>query len=316
MPRKAAKGVETSASAFGLLLSIKREEAGLSQEQLAHLLNIERSTLSKIETGDRTPRPETAAQCDKFLNTGDTFSRMHARINWRHSAMDFPNWFQRRWDLDRELAELREYQTPVAPGLLQTPDYARCLLGQLEQNGQATTESLLRGRLSRQTRFLEPGGPLLFVLMDESCIRNVVGGPRVMRDQLDHLLSVATLPNIRLQVVPFARDLAAPKVPMSLITMPNGVRWLYSESLTGAQFSNSAAVIAPFARTYDLLRADALSPRESAALISEAREGYDRHEHCTRSDVGTVAQEQFQRQRRRQLRRSGPRIHRRSRPSA
>lgn len=316
MPRKAAGGVETSASAFGLLLSIKREEAGLSQEQLANLLNIERSTLSKIETGARTPRPELVAQCDKLLRTVDTLSRMHAQINWRHAAVEFPDWFQRRRDMDSELSELRQYQTQVPPGLLQTPAYARCLLSQLEGDGEAATEARLNGRLSRQARFLEPEGPLLLVVMDESCIRNVVGGPTVMREQLDHLLSVATLPNIRIQVVPFALDLPAPKVPMSLITMPNGVRWLYSESLTGAQFSNSPRVIAPFARTYDLLRADALSPDESAALISEAREGYDHHEHYSRSDVGAVAQVELQRQRRRRLHRSGPRIHRRSRPGA
>jgi DNA-binding XRE family transcriptional regulator len=303
---------QTTGAVFGRVLSIMREEAGLSQGQLAALLVVDRSTVAKIETGDRVPHLDFARGCDKHLNSGEVLTKLHAEIDW-YAKVDHPDWFRRRASMDAELTELYEYQSQLVPGLLQTESYARTLFLQVDSAGPLVEERV-EARLSRQLRFLEPGGPLLVALLDESCIRRVIGGRKVMRDQLDHLLRLAGLPNILIQVVPFGfEQVVAPKRPMSLITLPDGHRWVYSESLERGHLHDSPAVISRHQRTYDRLRADALSPRESAALFAEAREGHYVDEHPG-PERRTLAQEQLQRQRRRQLHRGSPRVHIRRRP--
>ena len=302
---------QTTGAVFGRVLSISREEAGLSQGQLAAMLVVDRSTVAKIETGDRVPHLDFAKSCDKHLRTGELLTKLHGEIDW-YATVDHPDWFRRRAKMDAELTELYEYQSQLVPGLLQTEAYARKLFLQVDREGPQVEERV-EARLSRQLRFLEPSGPLLVALLDESCIRRVIGGREVMREQLDHLLRLAELPNIVVQVVPFNFEhVVPPKQDLSLITLPDGHRWVYSESLGRGHLIDSPPVISRHQRTYDRLRADALPPRESAALIADAREGHN--DDDSRPERGTLAQEQLQRQRRRQLHRSSPRVHIRHRP--
>ena len=145
-------------------------------------------------------------------------------------------------------------------------------------------------------------------MLDESCLRNMVGSPAVMRDQCAHLLSVGQRPNIRIQVAPASfSGLLRPNVSMSLIELPDGHRWVYSESLDRGHFNDDPAAYARHSQAYDVLRADALSARESVALISDAMKGYEQHEQA-RTLRGELDQEQLQRRKRRQLHRSGPRF--------
>jgi hypothetical protein len=169
--------------------------------------------------------------------------------------------------MDAEAVAVYAYQTHVMPGLLQTPDYAHALFARRMANADEVEERV-RARMSRQRRFLAPnGGPTYIAVLDESCLRNVVGSPAVMRDQCEHLLTVGQLPNIRIQIVPANRpDLDRPDTSLSLITLPDGDKWVYSESLDRGHFNDDPAVYAGHSQTYDVLRADSPSARESAAL--------------------------------------------------
>lgn len=129
-----------------------------------------------------------------------------------------------------------------------------------------------------------------------------------MRDQCAHLLNVGRLPNIQIQVAPtHGVELIRPKTSLSLIRLPDGEEWVYSESLNSGHFSDDPTVFARHMQAYDVLRADALPVLESAALISDLMEGF-RHHADGRSQRGDVDQEQLQRERRRKLPRSRPRI--------
>jgi hypothetical protein len=108
-------------------------------------------------------------------------------------------------------------------------------------------------------------------------------------------------------------ELLRPNVSMSLIELPYGERWVYSESLDKGHFSSDATVYAHHAHTYDVLRADAMSARETFALIGDAMEGYGHHEQ-PRSQRDDLDQEQLQRRERRQLRGNRPRFPRQHRP--
>ncbi|MFC8506273.1 Scr1 family TA system antitoxin-like transcriptional regulator [Streptomyces sp. NPDC057411] len=290
---------------FGELLRHYRESAGLTQEALARLIPCDRSQVARVEAAKRVPTDTFARACDEILGTGGVLLRLWGRIDW-YPQVEHPDWFERRAEMDAEAVALREYQTQVMPGLLQTPEYAHALFSRVS-NGE-TVEDRVRARLSRQQRFLAEDGPLYIVVLDESCLRNLVGDAAVMRDQCAHLLRVGTRPNIVLQIAPSERpELRRPNTSVSLIRLPDGHEWVYSESLDRGHFSDDPGDFARHSQTYDVLRADALSARESAAMISDMMEGH-RHHAEARSDRGDLDQEQPQRGQRRKLPRSRPRI--------
>ncbi|MFB9554170.1 helix-turn-helix transcriptional regulator [Streptomyces roseoviridis] len=301
----ASEAAATTAEVFGELLRHYRESAGLTQEGLARLIPCDRSQVARVEAAKRVPAEPFARACDEALGTGGVLLRLWRRIDW-YPEVQHPDWFERRAEMDAEAVALREYQTQVVPGLLQTPEYARAIFSRVAEGDEL--EERVKARLSRQQRFLAKSGPLYVVVLDESCLRNVVGGAEVMRDQCAHLLDVGRYSNIRIQVAPAGpTELIRPKTSLSLITLPDGTDWLYAESLTSGHFYDDPAALARYGQTYDVLRADALSAQASATLISEAMKGFEQYAEAP-AQRGDLDQEQLQRQRRRKLPRSRPRV--------
>ena len=298
-----AESGASTAAVFGEVLRHFREAALLTQEGLARQIPCDRSHVARVEAGTRVPQDTFAKTCDELLGTGEVLARLWGRIDW-YPQVEHPDWFRRRAEMDAQAVTLYEYQDMVMPGLLQTAGYARALLSQ--RAGGELLEERVRARLSRQQRFLSGSGPMYVVVLDESCLRPV-GDSAVMRDQCAHLLSLGQRPNIRIQVAPADRsDLIRPSSSLSLITLPNGEQWVYSESLSRGYFNNDPGVWAQQSQTYDVLRADAPSAPQSAALIREAMEGYGRDHEQSRPRRSHLDQEQLQRQRRRQLHRNSP----------
>ncbi|MGW8381025.1 helix-turn-helix transcriptional regulator [Streptomyces sp. ODS28] len=306
MSRRNSAGGEaaTTAAVFGELLRHLREAAGLTQCALAARIPCDRSYVARVEAGTRVPSDTFAATCDEELRTGGVLAHLWARIDW-YPAVQHPDWFERRAQMDAQLVALKLFQTQMMPGLLQSEQYARAQFAQVD--GPELLEERLSARLSRQQRFRDADGPLLMAVLDESSLRNEVGSAEVMHAQCAHLLWMGERPNIRIQVASFSSpSLVRPNTSMSLIKMPDGREWVYSESLDCGHFSDDPAVLARHTRTYDVLSADAMSASDSAALISDAMEGYGQHGH-RRPRHRDLDQEQLQRQQRRRLRRGGPR---------
>jgi transcriptional regulator with XRE-family HTH domain len=290
-------GAVTTAVMFGNVLRHFRERAGLKQAELARQIPCDRSQVAKVETGLGVPSDVFVSKCDEVLDTGGLLLELWGKVDW-YPDVGHPDWFEHRAQMDAECVALMQYQDRVIPGLLQTEDYARALFATEPEKDEI--EDRVRARLSRQQRFFSPGNPPLYVaLLEESCLRTVIGGADVMHDQLAQVLAAGKRDNIRIQVVPADKPgILRPITPMSLITLPEGHRWIYSESLERGHLTDEPARYARHAQTYDVLRADALSADESAALIGEFMKGYRHHGH-------RVAQEQLQRVQRRQLHRSG-----------
>lgn len=203
------------------------------------------------------PQDTFAKTCDALLGTGGVLGRLWGRIDW-YPEVEHPDWFRRRAEMDAEAVALREYQERVIPGLLQTEDYARALFSRLVSGD--VLEERVRARLSRQQRLWSDNGPLYVVVLDESCLRNVMDGYAVMRDQCAHLLRIGRRPNVRIQVALADRPgLMRPSGSMSLIRLPDGHEWVYSESLDRGHFNDDPAVYARHSQTYDVLRADVTS---------------------------------------------------------
>ncbi|MFD5028198.1 Scr1 family TA system antitoxin-like transcriptional regulator [Streptomyces sp. NPDC058373] len=306
--RTTAPNVETAATTadvFGEVLRYFREEARLTQKALAEHIPCDRSQIARVESGDRVPHDTFVKTCDRVLGTNGALMRLWVRIDW-YPDVEHPDWFKRRAEMDEVAVAVRQYQAQTIPGLLQTEEYAQALFARLSSPDELAER--VRARLSRQQRFLSPEGPLYIAVLDEGCLRTTVGSHEIMQGQLQHLLQVGARPNIRIQVAPWASPTAArPDTSMTLLTMPDGKEWVYSESLDRGHFSDAPAVLQRHSRTYDVLRADALSASDSADLIREAVERNEQHEH-EESQRRTVDQEQLQRSERRRLPRTRPRI--------
>ncbi|MFF2039934.1 Scr1 family TA system antitoxin-like transcriptional regulator [Kitasatospora sp. NPDC058170] len=306
--RKGRSGpTASSAELFGEELRFAREAAGLTQEELGRLLHCDRTVITKSEGGKRKFPVELLEDADKALRTGGLLARLYERIDW-HADVEHPDWFQKYADLEAEASAVRVFQYVRINGLLQCEAYARALfsIGDARDN-PALIEERVAARLSRQQRFLEPDGPLLLAVLHESAIRSVVGSPRDMRIQMQHLLSMGARSNVAIQIAPFKRAAARrPGTSMTMLSMPDGSEWVYSESLDRGHFSDDPSIVAAHRRTYDVLRADLLSSSESLALISDVMEECRDDEYQDR--LSHLAQEQLQRGQRRRVHRGGPRI--------
>ncbi|WP_307853035.1 helix-turn-helix transcriptional regulator [Kitasatospora sp. RG8] len=312
--RKGRKGpTASSAELFGEELRFAREAAGYTQEELGKLLHCDRTVITKSEGGRRKFPAEFLEDADKLLGTGGLLTRLYERVDW-HAEVEHPDWFQKYVGLEAEAVAVRVFQYARINGLLQCEEYARSLfgLGEARDRPELLAERVT-ARLSRQDRFLEPGGPLLLAVLHESAIRSVVGGPGVMRAQMEHLLAVGGRSNVSIQVASFGLATRLPATSMFLLQMADGVEWLYSESLYRGHFSDAPSIVAECRGDYDLVRGEVLSASDSRALIAEAMEEYRYEER--RAQHGHLAQEQLQRGPRGRVRRGGPRIPR-SRPGA
>ncbi|MFD4534635.1 Scr1 family TA system antitoxin-like transcriptional regulator [Kitasatospora sp. NPDC058397] len=313
--RKVKRGTTaSSAIMFGAEVRYARESAGYTQEELSKLLHCDRTVISRTEGGKRKPSVEEVEEIERLLNTGDLLARLYGRVDW-NASIEHPDWFQEYVDVEAISVGMRAYQDGVMYGLLQCRQYAHALFA----NGAAAgnpeeIEEQTRARLSRQSRFLTPEGPLLLVILDESTIRMVVGGPGVMRCQMEHLLKVSQLPNVIIHVAPFSSRRARINAAMVLLELPDGQRLVYSESLDRGHLSGDSASVAKHQRRFDQLRGECLSECDSLRFIAEALKGFKDDEQRARRS--RLEEEQLQRRQRRQLHRGSPRIPSRRGPSA
>ncbi|MFD8783873.1 helix-turn-helix domain-containing protein [Kitasatospora sp. NPDC059599] len=296
----------SSARIFGEELRFYRELAGYTQEQLAKLLHCTRPNITRYESGQRRMPPELVVKVDSLLNAGGALKRLWDRVDW-NAEVEHPDWFQSHVDMESEARAARIFQLAVIHGLLQCRDYAEAVFAVSDAAGKPEViEERTAARLARQKRFLDPDGPLLLVILDESAIRTVFGGPGVMRRQMQHLLAVAKLPNVIIQVAPFGCRQAIIDKSMVMLEMPDGRTWVYSESLDRGHASDDPATVAAHRRSYDLAHGAALPVADSLALIADALKGFMDDEDRARRD--RLAEEQLQRRQRGRLHRGGPRI--------
>jgi transcriptional regulator with XRE-family HTH domain len=214
---EARSGTGTSAPTvlrmiLGKRLQERRQGAGVSLEDAAKALRVKPLTirrLEKAEVGLKT------LYVEKLLETYgaaqqeiDEFVTLAERANepgWWHAYRDvLPGWFSAYVSLETGAKTLRTYEPHYVTGLLQTYDYARGVL----RGGFPTTTTRTWGggcslRLRRQSLLERPDAPTLWVGAGEAVLHRVVGGPEVMREQIDRLLEVSELDHVSVDVVPF-----------------------------------------------------------------------------------------------------------------
>ncbi|MFE1959223.1 Scr1 family TA system antitoxin-like transcriptional regulator [Streptomyces sp. NPDC059479] len=252
---------------FGSELLRVRTERGMSQEKLAKDAHTTQSMVSKVEAAQRVPSEALARDFDAALNTGGHFLRLYPLV----IKYAYPSWFLPFIELERQAASMRVFESQIIPGLLQTEGYARAMLSAVRPDN---LEDLVAARMSRQEVFERPVSPRMWFVMDEQTLRRPIGGPDVWREQLESVLKASQEPRTVIQVVP-RKVLAHPGLagPFSVLGFEEGSDVMYVDGFFQGRTALEASEVAAGAHSYDLLRAVALSPEESADLIGDYMEG-------------------------------------------
>ncbi|MFE4367189.1 DUF5753 domain-containing protein [Streptomyces sp. NPDC056835] len=152
--------------------------------------------MAKIEAGQRVPPLTFAEACDRtFAHSQGRFVRLWPLV-LRYA---FPPWFRQYAELEWTTAALRMFHPQLLPGIVQTEEYARAVL----RSGRPTNlEELVTARVERQ-RILERNDPTrLWIILNESVLRNTVGSEAIMRKQLSSLQDLARTPPHVVQIIP------------------------------------------------------------------------------------------------------------------
>ena len=264
-----------------------REQRGLTIEQVSERSggDLRPPTLSRWETGDRRIRPtDLRLLLDIYEISGDqrelllTLSRQARERGWWQSyASAVPDWFQVYVGLEAEAATIHTYDAELIPGLLQTPDYYRAFIQAAPAAGdEEAIDRKVAVRTARTQRLTGDEPPELWAVVNEAVIRRLVGGPEVMRAQLDHIAEMAKLAHISVQVLPFTAG-AHPAMDGSFILLgfpeASDPDVVYLESQTSSLYLEEAPEIERYTLMFNHLIAKALDPDESRRLIAQvARE--------------------------------------------
>ncbi|WP_326697252.1 helix-turn-helix domain-containing protein [Streptomyces sp. NBC_01754] len=276
MNRKDLNPDSSPQAAFGARLRLAREERGWTQEELGEHVGYSGTHLSSVETGRKFPTLRLVRGLDRVFGTGGTaeaFEREWREI--RHGSLleGFPEFV----GYEGRAAEIRLYEVGVIPGLLQTPEYASVLADSAVKR-RAITPDQARERVTlvaeRQAALARSNPPLVFALLDESCIRRPIGGPEVMDAQLEHLERFAELPNTVFQVVPFEMGERRPfNLPITVLTMSDRSLMSYAESAQQGHLERESTSVVPLLTAYHQLQAEAPSQASSVVKIRQLRKG-------------------------------------------
>ncbi|MBL1068255.1 helix-turn-helix transcriptional regulator [Streptomyces sp. 7-21] len=258
---------------FGVEVREARTARGLTQRQLgAGAGGYSESYVSKVESGIILCSETFARGCDLVFGMNGIFERLRERIMKR----DHPSFFAPYARMEREAAAVHGYGVILVMGLLQTAAYAEAIFR--TQNPEWSDEHVEAQVSARRRRreilaFKKP--PKVWAVLHESCLKTCVGSEAIMADQLASVLADARSPYITIQVLPFT---TTPVVADSftLLTFPDRSVVAYADTPLSGQVTDGAHEVEQLDAIYDRLRAEALSPHESQAVIGTYLKGYTR----------------------------------------
>jgi transcriptional regulator with XRE-family HTH domain len=198
---------------LGAQLRRLRERQGITREEAGYAIRASGSKMSRLELGrvgfkerDVTDLLTLYGVTDK--SDRETLLALAQDANspgWWHRYGDvLPGWFETYVGLEEAAALIRTYEVQFIPGLLQTEEYARAVISLGNSAAPpAEIEQRVSLRITRQKLLTRAGGPRLWAVVDEAALRRPIGGPEVMRGQIERLIEATKLPGVILQVLPF-----------------------------------------------------------------------------------------------------------------
>lgn len=264
---------------LGARLGDHRQQNNLSGTELAARLGVHQATWSKIETGKTKVSPALLARTAEIL---DIPADAIAQLQELHRRADEPGWWQDYGDilseavqmlieLEADASWIRTYEGQVIPGLLQTREYAERVITAVSPHIRVSDiDRYLELRMKRQKQLSED--LRLTAVVSEAAIRQQVGGPTVLRAQLQHIARTVREHDVTVQVVPFTADAHAALGDSFVITQwpdeadPEAV---YADGVTSWTVHERSGIIRSYLHAFSSVQGQALSPRESLDLIND-----------------------------------------------
>ncbi|MGW4770941.1 helix-turn-helix domain-containing protein [Nocardia sp. CA-119907] len=265
--------------ALGGQLRDLRVKKGITREAAGDAIRGSHAKISRLELG-RTGFKERdirdlltlygvsdPEERERFLD----LARQANEPGWWHRYSDLlPSWFGTYLGLEQAATKIRTYEAHLVPGLLQTPEYARAVMSLGYED--ADMDRRVQVRIKRQEVLRRADPPTVWAIIDEAALHRPVGGSRVHREQMEHLIELAQLPNVTVQVLPYsAGEHAAAGSSFSILRfaeseLPDIV---YLEHLTSALYLDRRQDLALYLSVMDRLSVQAESPGESLKILAE-----------------------------------------------
>ncbi|MFE3329384.1 Scr1 family TA system antitoxin-like transcriptional regulator [Streptomyces sp. NPDC059176] len=266
---------------YGYELRRYREAAALTQKQLGAVINYTGSLVGQIETARKLPTQEFSERADAALGTGGLLSRLVGLV----LRSQLPAWFQQVAELEARASGIYVFQPQLVHGLLQTAEYARAVLGVVDDRD---LDNRTAARMARQGILEKDKPPVLWAVFGEAVLYQEIGGKEAMRGQLLRLLAFERHARVNVQVLPFTAGAHAGLMgSFTVFRFPCDPCIVYTEDYeTGHPTADPDAVESRSLR-YDHLQAAALSVKDSAQLIRHVME--ERYGEQLSSDRRPVA---------------------------
>ncbi|MFJ7294622.1 helix-turn-helix domain-containing protein [Streptomyces collinus] len=274
---------------LGAELRALRTSAGLTSGEAARLVGWHQSKVSRIETGTSGVKPaDVRLLLDAYVVADSQLRELLMALAGSDDSGGRQNWWHAYrgvlpptyWDfisLESQAGAMRTLETTVVPGLLQTPEYARAVTrAAVEGLPEDRLDTLVQVRLARQD-VLRADPPLrLSAVLDEAVLRREVGGPGVMARQLERLVEAARLPQVRLQVLPFAAGahigVTGPFVIFSF-SSTSDLDVVVLDHLTSSLYLERKEDLQAYTEAFNALQIHALSPEDSLDFIAGTAAG-------------------------------------------
>jgi transcriptional regulator with XRE-family HTH domain len=268
---------------LGAQLRRLREAAGISRADAGYAIRGSESKISRLELGRVGFKERDVADLLTMYGVTDDADReavmaLVAQSNergWWHRYNDLmPSWFQDFVGLEESASRILTYELQFVPGLLQTEEYVLAVASHGRPDvAAADIDRRVALRLQRQKILHQPGAPKLWAVIDESVLHRPIGGRRVLRGQLDHLLEITQMRHITLQVLPYPLSGYAAEGAFAILRfggseLPDVV---YIEHLAGALYLDRLDELELYSRAFDRLTVDAETPDRSRQLLSKIR---------------------------------------------
>ncbi|MFC9248997.1 helix-turn-helix domain-containing protein [Streptomyces sp. NPDC057136] len=261
---------DSNAEMFGQLLRHFRERAGLSQEALGARIGYSKSQVAMVERGARPPKGAFTQQADETLGAQGALLAVAPTLR----TSPLPPWFAGFAEEESGAVARHAYETHVMPGLLQTEAYARAVLaGQYPTFDDDEVEAKVAARLARQSLLSRRPLPDISFVLELAALTRPIGGRRVRREQLRHLLDVVQLRHVKIQLMSPERE-SHPALDGPFVLLENSKRrqLAYIEGQGGSFYVTQQPDLGNLFGKYGLLRAQAYTPEESREMIEKMAE--------------------------------------------
>ncbi|RAY15692.1 hypothetical protein DPM19_07870 [Actinomadura craniellae] len=246
----------------------QRELNRLSGSRLGVVLDCDRSTVSRYESGILKLPIKHAKILDREWGTEGLFARLVHYAKSKNSE----DWFIGLTEYEAYATRIKMWEVSWVPGLLQTPDYARAALavGIVDD-----PEAALEKRMSRQAAvFGRPKPPYISVLLNWTVLAQPVGSAKVMREQLARLLEVGELPNVSVRVVEQGSAAHVGLDGSCMLFTVDDRDIGYADAPHGGRLIRDLAEVHNIAVRFDRIGDMAAPVGPSRALIEKAMESY------------------------------------------